>query len=131
MEPWLPVRVYICDTPDNWNTSSILPMSGSGTTSTATIPAQTSGTAVKYYILTSGDGMTIAHDDADWYTINGNNNGGVNYQYTVLAGSSAVTVTPSLLRLVLRKIPVFHQVRPIRHYSNILQATGVRMIILG
>ena len=33
--------------------------------------------------LTSGDNLSIAHADADWYSININNNAGSNYSYTV------------------------------------------------
>ncbi|MBK7635781.1 MAG: hypothetical protein IPJ13_16990 [Saprospiraceae bacterium] len=70
-------------------------MTGSNSTYTASIPAQISGTVVKYYVFTSGSGLTIGHGDADFYSINGNNNNGANYQYTVLTSSSAVSVTPS------------------------------------
>lgn len=87
--------VYLRYTTNNWSSSTIVPMTGSGITYSASIPAQSSGTTVKYYILTSGAGLTISHNDADFYTINGNTNNGTNYQYTVLAGSSAVTLSPT------------------------------------
>lgn len=87
--------VYVRYTTDNWASSVITPMSGSGITYSASIPAQSSGTNVKYYIFTSGAGLNISHADADFYTINGNTNNGANYQYTVLAGSSTVTLTPT------------------------------------
>jgi hypothetical protein len=62
-------------------------MSGSGTTYTAAIPgtANTINTTVRYYCFTSGNGLAtnIANDEADWYTINLDNNGGSNYAYTV------------------------------------------------
>ncbi|MBK8825690.1 MAG: hypothetical protein IPO26_03045 [Saprospiraceae bacterium] len=86
--------IYLRYTTDNWTNSTILPMTGSGTSYMVNIPAQSSGTTVKYYIFTSGAGMTIAHNDADFVTINGNTNNGANYQYTVLGGSSAVTINP-------------------------------------
>ena len=87
--------VYLRFTTNNWSSSTIIPMTGSNSTYTASIPAQISGTVVKYYVFTSGSGLTIGHGDADFYTINGNNNNGANYQYTVLTSSSAVSVTPS------------------------------------
>lgn len=76
--------VYLRYTTDNYASSTILEMSGSGTTYAATIPAadNTYGTAVSYYLFTSGSGLTIASADADLYTINLNNNGGANYAYT-------------------------------------------------
>lgn len=87
--------VYLRYTTNNWASSTISQMTGSNATYTATIPAQASGTTVKYYIFTSGSGLTIVHNDADFYTINGNSNNGNNYQYTVLNGSSAVVLSPS------------------------------------
>lgn len=88
--------LYLRYTTSNWTSSTIIPMSGSATTYTAMIPANPAGTNVKYYILTSGSGLTINHTDADWFTINGNTNAGNNFTYTVLNGSSAVNVAPSL-----------------------------------
>ncbi|MBI5472953.1 MAG: T9SS type A sorting domain-containing protein [Ignavibacteriae bacterium] len=70
---------------DNFSSSTVLLMSGSGSNYTATIPAgtNTAGANVKYYVFTSGSGATITHANADLYTINLNNNGGGNYSYTV------------------------------------------------
>jgi glycosidase len=87
--------VYLRYTTNNWVSSVITPMTGSNTTYTAQIPSHVSGTTVKYYIFTSGAGLIIGHNDADFFTINGNTNNGNNYQYTVLAGSSAVSLNPS------------------------------------
>jgi 1,4-alpha-glucan branching enzyme len=69
-------------------------MTGSGTRYTAQIPAQPNGTEVSYYVLTSGNGLTISHSDADLYTIDGNTNGGSNYSYTVEQLPAYVTVSP-------------------------------------
>ncbi len=85
--------LYLRYTTNNWSTSSIQQMSGSGTVFTAEIPAQNADTEVDYYVFTSGTGLSISHSDADWYTINGNTNNGNNYNYTVQSGS--VTVVPS------------------------------------
>lgn len=87
--------VYLRYTINNWSSSVIVPMTGSNINYNAQIPAQPSGTTVKYYIFTSGAGLTISHSDADLFTINGNTNNGNNFQYTVLAGNSAVTLNPS------------------------------------
>ncbi len=81
---------YLRYSTDNWVTSTIAGMSGSGTTYSANIGSQTVNTAVKYYVFTSGNGLTITPADADLYTINwnaGSLNGGSNYTYTVSAGS--------------------------------------------
>lgn len=87
--------VYLRYTINNWASSTIVAMSGSSATFTATIPAQPSGTVVKYYVMTSGNGLSISHSNADFYTINGNTNNGSNYQYTVLGGTSAVMLNPT------------------------------------
>lgn len=79
--------VYLRYTTDGFASSTVVEMTytGSGQDYTTDIPAaaNTAGTTVNYYIFTSGDGQTIAAADADWYTINLNNNGGPNYSYTV------------------------------------------------
>lgn len=87
--------VYLRYSSDNWSSSSVVPMSGSNVTYNALIPAQAAGITVKYYVFTSGSGLTISHNDADFYTINGHNNSGSNYQYTVLAGNSTVSLVPT------------------------------------
>jgi hypothetical protein len=79
--------VYLRYTTDGFATSTVVEMTytGSGQDYTADIPASanTAGTNISYYVFTSGDGQTISAADADWYTINLNNNGGPNYSYTV------------------------------------------------
>ena len=75
--------VYLRYSTDNFATSSILQMTGSGTTYTASIPTILPGSTVRYYVFTSGNNLTISHSDADLFTINGNNNGGSNYSYTI------------------------------------------------
>lgn len=79
--------VYVRYTTDAWATSTISEMtySGSGGNYNYTIGAgvHTSGTTVEYYVLTSGDGLTIAHANADWYAINVENNSAANYSYVV------------------------------------------------
>ncbi|HMR89752.1 MAG TPA: alpha-amylase family glycosyl hydrolase [Saprospiraceae bacterium] len=87
--------VYLRYTTNNWTSSTIVAMSGSGSNFTGTIPPQAPGTSVQYYVFTSGDGLTISPSNADLFTINGNNNGGSNYSYTVLAASPTVNVSPS------------------------------------
>ncbi|MBK9734958.1 MAG: hypothetical protein IPO92_08325 [Saprospiraceae bacterium] len=86
--------VYLRYTIDNFSTSTILEMTGSGSSFSGTIPAQALGTLVKYYIFTSGSNLSISHNNADWYTINGNTNGGSNYSYTVIS-APMVTVSPT------------------------------------
>ena len=75
--------VYLRYTSDNFTNSTITEMSCSGTSCTGTIPAatNTNNADIKYYVFTSGDGLTISHANADWYTINMNNNSGSNFSY--------------------------------------------------
>jgi hypothetical protein len=80
--------VYIRYTKDGYSTSTVAEMNVSGTSATFTIPGSfnTSGASVSYYIFTSTDDDTKVNTNganADFYTINLNNNGGSNYAYTV------------------------------------------------
>ena len=79
--------VYLRYSNNSFNSSTIIEMTGSGTSYSANIPANvnTDGASVSYYVFTSGDGLTISHDDADFYTINLLNNSGNNYSYSVAA----------------------------------------------
>jgi hypothetical protein len=75
--------IYLRYTTDNFATSTIIAMTGSATSYSAAIPSFATGTNVKYYLFSSGNGLTINHSKSDWYTINLNNNSGSNYSYTV------------------------------------------------
>ncbi|GAB4497413.1 MAG: pullulanase-type alpha-1,6-glucosidase [Anaerolineales bacterium] len=70
-------------TTDNWSTSTVVKMTGSGTAYSATIPAQADGTTVRYYVFTSGDVVSIAPADADLMTVTYDTNGGSNYSYSI------------------------------------------------
>ena len=78
-------------TKDNFATSTVVKMTGSGTSYSAAIPAafNTASAVVKYYVFTSGDVASVAASDADLFTINLDNNGGSNYTYTVDVALSA------------------------------------------
>ncbi|GIR20966.1 MAG: hypothetical protein CM15mP36_01730 [Flavobacteriales bacterium] len=77
--------VYLRYSNDSFNTSTIIEMSGSGTSYSASIPANFNidGASISYYVFTSGDGLTISHENVDLYTINNLNNSGSNYSYSV------------------------------------------------
>ncbi|MEC4048585.1 Ig-like domain-containing protein [Flavobacterium sp. SUN046] len=79
--------VYLRYTNNNYSSSTVVELTGSGTSFSTSIPTafNTLGTNVNYYLFTSGSGLTISGADADLYTININNNGGSNYNYTVQA----------------------------------------------
>ncbi len=79
----------------NFSSATVVKMTTSGTTVSATIPSatNTSGATISYYMFTSGDfdgsdgstGTTVmSNANADLYTINALNNGGSNYSYTVI-----------------------------------------------
>lgn len=78
-------------TTDGYATSTVVKLTGSGTSYSAEIPASVNqaGTTVSYYLLTSGDYGSMTGSLADLLTINGNNNGGSNYSYTVQAWTTA------------------------------------------
>ncbi len=93
--------VYCRYTTDNYATSTVAQMAlVSGSNYAVTTPAFAAGANLSYYCFTSGSGLTITPSDADFFTINLNNNGGSNYTTTVAsawvtagAGSSNTPAT--------------------------------------
>lgn len=83
--------VWLRYSTNGFSTSTVVKMTGSGTSYSATIPASanSAGTTVAYYLFTSGDYGSISGSNADLLTINGNNNGGSNYSYTVQSWTTA------------------------------------------
>ena len=77
--------LYLRFTSDNWASSTVQQMTASGPNFVSTIASAVNqpGTTIRYYAFTSGPGLAINHNNADWYTINLNNNAGPNYSYTV------------------------------------------------
>ena len=84
---------YLRYSTDAWTTSELISFNMVGDEGTAEIPGQIEGTVVSYYAFSS----TIAgiSTDFDLKTINLNNNGGINYTFTV----SAVTPMISFANL--------------------------------
>jgi hypothetical protein len=83
--------MYIRYTTDNWANSQMVSMSlSSGTTYTGSIPGQASGTAVKYYVLTSNS-SSVTSTTADYLTLELDNNSNSNYSYTVASSYGATT----------------------------------------
>jgi hypothetical protein len=81
--------VYLRYSTNSFTSSTVVAMTGSGTSYTATIPASanSAGAGLSYYVFTSGNsGPAADGSNADLYTINLNNNGGANYSYTVASG---------------------------------------------
>ena len=74
---------YVRYTTDGFASSVVLPLTPSGTLYTAVIPAQEDGVTVTYYFFTTGDAVAPEADgsDADYRTINLENNNGANYTY--------------------------------------------------
>jgi hypothetical protein len=70
--------VWLRYSKDGFSSSTVIKMTGSGTTYTGTIPNSftNQGDNVSYYVFSSGDVGSIAAADADLYTININNNNG-------------------------------------------------------
>lgn len=80
-------KIYVRYSTDSWTTSSVVEANFTGTTGTATIPAQIAGKTVIYYVFST----TIASPSADHdlVTINFNNNSGSNFQYTTTTYTTA------------------------------------------
>ncbi|MCU0324694.1 MAG: hypothetical protein MUF45_05515 [Spirosomaceae bacterium] len=78
----------------NFANSVVVQMNNGSTGNySGTIPAQSPGTTVYYYLFTSGSGLTISPTDSDWFTINGNNNNGSNYSYSVGTPNLTASIT--------------------------------------
>jgi trimeric autotransporter adhesin len=79
---------------DNFATSSLVLMTGSGATRTGVIPAQALGATVKYYVLSSNQNTGLTHANADMLTLRLLNNGNANYSFAVqLCGTYTVDPT--------------------------------------
>ncbi len=77
--------VWLRYTTDNFASSTVVQMTGSGTQYTAAIPASANvnGNTVVYYVFTSANTASIASSDADLYTISYNDNSGSRFRYGV------------------------------------------------
>jgi hypothetical protein len=104
-------NVYLRYTTDSWATSTVLPVTISGTTGSAVIPGQPDGTTVSYYAFSST--LTGITGNFDMLSIKINNNGGTNYSYLVgappiswanLQGPAIGTINPG------QTLDVFSQV---------------------
>jgi hypothetical protein len=86
-------QVYLRYSNNNFSTSTVVTMTGSGSTYSGVIPAtlNTAGANVSYYLFTSGTGVATDGSNADTWTINLNNNAGSNYTYSI--SSNPITVT--------------------------------------
>ncbi|MBC7507608.1 MAG: T9SS type A sorting domain-containing protein [Ferruginibacter sp.] len=84
--------IYVRYSVDNFASSTLAQATGSGTTWSASIPAQTSGTTVTYYVLTASSSPLFAPVDSDFFTLEFNNNSNSNYSYSTIAALSVETV---------------------------------------
>ncbi len=89
----------------NFATSSLVSINFNDTLGKATIPAQPLSTTIYYYVFTSklslsqlAPGGVVNETYCDLSTLTMNNNGGINYQFTVTSGTlpSSLSFTPSL-----------------------------------
>ncbi|MDD4150779.1 MAG: hypothetical protein PHE33_12210, partial [Bacteroidales bacterium] len=87
--------VYIRYTTDDWTSSFIVACAGTGTNYQGVIPAQSVATSVEYYVLTSAMVLSFVTDNTDFSTLNGNNNAGDNYTYTVTSASAYAVASVS------------------------------------
>lgn len=83
-------KIYVRYSIDNFTNSSYALATFVGTSGTATIPAQSDGTTVKYYALSTCLDLSSPPSDVDLATINYNTNSGANYSYLVQAPSSLI-----------------------------------------
>jgi hypothetical protein len=81
--------IYLRYTTDAWATSLAIPVTMTGANGTVQIPGQAAGTTVSFYIFTSTVSNITA--DFDLYSINIENNAGLNYSYSVAPPPPAIT----------------------------------------
>ena len=124
-------KVYLRYTTDAWATSTLVPVTFTGTTGTATIPA-VSGATVSYYIFsTTIVNPNPASVNIDLLTLNYIANNGTNYSYTTtvppvevatIAALRASTVGTTVYKLTGEAFLTFQQTY--RNQKFIQDATG-------
>jgi hypothetical protein len=87
---------YVRYSTDGFTSSSIVAVSMTGSSGTATIPAQNSGVTVQYYAFTSNQSSAPTPAQADYFSLNirnatGENVDGSNYSYTVGSWATAAS----------------------------------------
>jgi hypothetical protein len=87
-------NVYVRYTTDNWASSTLAEVSFIGASGTATIPAETGGTSVKYYIFSTT--LTNPTSNYDLVTISHDNNSGLNYSYIVSSPTYSITAAAGI-----------------------------------
>lgn len=127
--------LYLRYTNNGFATSTITSMSlVSGSSYSATIPASfnTPGANISYYVFTSGSGLSIPTTEADFYTINLQNNGGTNYNYTVASAytSSATGLWSSTSSWQNGQLPITGQPVQLNHIMT-LDVTGLSISSLS
>ena len=76
-------KVYVRWTTDGFASSTLATSVVAGTTATLTIPGQSSGTVVKYYVLSSTMPVNVLTANYDLCTLRANVSGGTNFSYLV------------------------------------------------
>ncbi|NJN78398.1 MAG: hypothetical protein HC803_08775 [Saprospiraceae bacterium] len=77
-------KIWLRYTKSGWATSQLIQATAlNSTTYTVTIPGQSIGAAIEYYVFSTLNGLTPTHATADYLTLELNNNGGTNYSYLV------------------------------------------------
>ncbi len=92
---------YVRYTTNNWTSSTLVEASFTGTNGTATIPAQSEGTTVKFYVFSTTFANPI--DDFDIKTIYFDNNSENNYIYSI----GTPTINCDLANLLVSSDPTF------------------------
>lgn len=114
--PGVDELVYVIYSTDDWATSTAAAVFMEGNVGFANIPTQTLGTTVSYFAMTTPVASASWGSDRDVLTLRVNNNGGLNYSYTVSAGPDetdpttvsdlAATADENLNKIVLTWSPV-------------------------
>ncbi|MDD4736933.1 MAG: fibronectin type III domain-containing protein, partial [Kiritimatiellae bacterium] len=86
--------LYVRWTTNDWSSSSFITATGTTAVMSATIPAQTNGTPVRFYALTSTMPQNTVEQQPDFCTLRGNN-AGSNYYYVAETPATEIPLPPS------------------------------------
>ncbi|MBI4646390.1 MAG: T9SS type A sorting domain-containing protein [Bacteroidia bacterium] len=91
-------NIFIRWTDNNWSSSNFIQITGFDTSfqGFAIIPGHSAPATIDYYVLSTNQ-TTLEHSTADYFTLNVNINGGLNYSYIVISGPTATITADSAL----------------------------------
>jgi hypothetical protein len=126
-EPASDEKLFVIYTTDAFESRSAVPLNFTGTTGTATIPGQTGGTNVTYYVMSTSEGVSLltSGQDGVYYDMRAiriANNDGSNFSYIVNTSwetATGATVWSSESSWASGEVPIGGQTVTIAHDLNL------------